>query len=168
VRLAAVERVTVHMSELAIRQASKPQCTNLNAAMGSTQFGVALALSAGRNGLKEYWDGYQLAEVHGGMDKITLRKEPAYGLGGRQARIDVVLKDGREVTRSAHEPKGEPSNPLGADELEAKFRAMTTMVVDDAQARRISDLLMSLERQPRADAIPRATVIADGPSLRAA
>jgi hypothetical protein len=41
-------------------------------------------------------------------------------------------------------------------------------MVDDAQARRISELMMSLERQPRADAIPRATVIADGPSLRAA
>ena len=168
VRLAAVERVTVRMSELAIRQASKPTCTNLNAAMGSTQFGVALALAAGRNGLKEYWDGYQQPDVHSGMDKIALRKEPDYGLGGRQARIDVVLKDGRAVTRSALEPKGEPSNPLGADELETKFRAMTTMVVDERQAQRISDLMMSLERQPRADAIPRATVIADGPSLRAA
>jgi len=168
VRLDAVDHVTVRMSELAIRQASKPVCVNLNAAMGSTQFGVALALAAGRNGLKEYWDGYKRPEVHGGMAKIALAQEPAYGLGGRQAQIDVVLKDGRQVTRSSREPKGEPSNPLGADDLEAKFRAMTTMVVDDAQARRISDLLMSLERQPRADVIPRATVMADGPSLRAA
>ena len=56
-------------------------CTNLNAAMGSTQFGVALALASGRNGLKEYWDGYKQADVHDGMQKIELQKEPDFGLG---------------------------------------------------------------------------------------
>jgi 2-methylcitrate dehydratase PrpD len=168
VRLDAVDHVTVRMCELAIRQASKPVCVNLNAAMGSTQFGVALALVSGRNGLKEYWDGYKRPEVHAGMQKITLEPEPAYGLTGRQAQIEVALKDGRRVTRSSVEPKGEPSNPLTADELEAKFLAMTTLVVDEPTARRMSELLMALERQPKAEAIPRAAVMANGPSLRAA
>src|SRR5229473_4171617 len=109
------------MSELAIRQASKPVCVNLSAAMGSTQFGVALALASGRNGLKEYWDGYKQADVHAGMKKIELRKEPGFGLGGRQAQIAIALKDGRSVTRSSVEPKGEPTNPLTPEEHEAKF-----------------------------------------------
>jgi 2-methylcitrate dehydratase PrpD len=168
VELENVDRVTVHMSELAIRQASKPVCTNLNAAMGSTQFGVALALASGRNGLKEYWDGYKKADVHAGMKKIELQKAPAYGVGGRQAQIDITLKDGRIVTRSSVEPKGEPTNPLTASELEGKFYAMTTMVLDEQHARRISDLMMALERQPKADVIPQATVVQNGPSLRAA
>jgi 2-methylcitrate dehydratase PrpD len=168
VHLDDVDGVIVHMSELAIRQASKPVCVNFNAAMGSTQFGVALALTSGRNGLKEYWDGYRKADVHAGMKKIELRKEPAYGVGGRQARIVIALKGGRAVTRSSAEPKGEPTNPLTDEELEAKFHAMTTMVIDERQARGISDLVMSLESLPKADVVPQATVISDGPSLRAA
>lgn len=168
VRLAETEKVVVGMSELAIRQASKPVCPNLNAAMGSTQFGVALALAAGGNGLKEYWDGYKNADVHAGARRVELRAEPAYGLGGRQAKIDILLKDGRTVSRSSVEPKGEPSNPLSADDLEAKFLAMTTMVVDRADAKRIGDLVMGLERLPKAEVVAQAAVVRGGPSLRAA
>jgi 2-methylcitrate dehydratase PrpD len=168
VRLDNVDSVTVHMSKLAIRQASKPVCPNLNAAMGSTQFSVALALASGGNGLKEYWEGYKQPSIHAGMRMVDLEEEPAYGLGGRQAQIDIMLKDGRKVTRGSEEPKGEPTNPLTATELEAKFLAMTTMVIDEAQARRVSDFVMSLERQPKAAVIPQATVVDNGPSLRAA
>ncbi|MBS0532128.1 MAG: MmgE/PrpD family protein [Proteobacteria bacterium] len=168
VRLDNVDRVTVHMSELAIRQASKPKVTNLNAAMGSTQFSIALALASGKNGLKEYWDGYKQTGVHDGMQKVALQKEADYGLGGRQARIDIALKNGKVVTRSSLEPKGEPTNPLTSAELEAKFMAMTTMVIDEKQASRISDLVMSLEKQARADVVPQAAVVDNGPSLRAA
>jgi 2-methylcitrate dehydratase PrpD len=168
VRLDTTEKVVVGMSELAIRQASKPVCPNLNAAMGSTQFGVALALASGGNGLKEYWDGYKNKDVHAGATKVELRAEPAYGVTGRQARLDIVLKDGRTVSHSSVEPKGEPSNPLSPEELEAKFLAMTTMVVDRSQAQRISDLVMTLDRAPRAAAVTQTLVIRGGPSLRAA
>jgi len=168
VRLSDVDRIVVKMSELAIRQASKPVVTNLNAAMGSTQFSLALSLAAGNNGLKEYWEGYKDRSVHDGMNKVELQAEPAYGLGGRQSVIEITLKDGRKVTRSSQEPKGEPTNPLTVAELEAKFLAMTTMVIDEKQARKVSDLVMSLERQPKADVIPQATVVDNGPSLRAA
>ena len=106
--------------------------------------------------------------VHAGARRVELRAEPAYGLGGRQARIDIALQDGRTVSASSLEPKGEPSNPLSADELEAKFLAMTTMVVDRAHARRISDLVMSVDRLPRADVIAEASTVSGGPSLRAA
>jgi 2-methylcitrate dehydratase PrpD len=168
IRLVNVDKVVVGMSELAIRQASKPVCTNLNAAMGSTQFGVALALGSGANGLKEYWDGYKNPDIHAGAKRIELRAEPAYGLGGRQATIDIVLKDGRTVTHSSIEPKGEPSNPLSAEDLHGKFLAMTTMVIDRAHAQRISDLVLSLDRQPRADVVPQTAIVDGVPSLRAA
>lgn len=168
VQLGHVQRINVGMSELAIRQASKPVSPNLNAAMGSTQFGVALALESGSNGLKEYWDGYKNPLVHEGAKLVQLHPEPNFGLGGRQSKIDITLRDGREVTYSSLEPKGEPSNPLSVDDLEAKFLAMATMVVDAAQARRVSDLVMTLDRQTKAAVVPKAAIIAGGPSLRAA
>ena len=72
------------------------------------------------------------------------------------------------MDRSSLEPKGEPTNPLSGDELEAKFFAMTTMVVEESQARYISDLIMALEAQPRADVVLLAAVVKNGPVLRAA
>ncbi len=168
VRLPNVERIVVHMSELAIRQASKPTPPNLNAAMGSTEFSISLALSVGGNGLKEYWDGFKDKGVHAAVSKVTLQKEPAYGVTGRQAKIDIDLKDGRHITRSSLEPKGEPTNALTTAELQDKFMAMTTMVIDDSQANKIGELVMSLEEQPKASVVPEATVVPTGVSLRAA
>src|SRR3546814_15796453 len=58
VRLADIEAVEVGMSQLAIRQASKPSCPTLQVAMGSTEFGVALGLLGGSNGLRDYWNAF--------------------------------------------------------------------------------------------------------------
>lgn len=168
VRLSDVEAVRVGMSEMAIRQASKPKVTNLNAAMGSTQFSVALALEAGGNGLKEYWEAFPETTVHEGAVRVTLEPEKDYGLTGRQSRIAVTLRDGRTVEFSSEEPKGEPTNPLTPQELEGKYLAMTDMVMDEAHARRLAELVMSIETLPRAAVIPEATVMAHGPALRAA
>lgn len=168
VRLADLETCTVGMSELAIRQASKPRATNLNAAMGSTEFSIALALTVGGNGLREYWDGFKDKEIHEKSARVKVRQEPAYGLAGRQADLDIVLASGRRIKLSSKEPKGEPTNPLSAAELERKYFAMTTMVIDEAQARHVADMVMGIEALADASALPRATVVASKPALRAA
>lgn len=168
VRLSEVESITVHMSELAIRQASKPEVTNLNAAMGSTQFGVSLALELGSNGLGEYWSGYKMDAVHRGAKRVTLVAESAFGLGGRQAVVEIRLNDGRSVRHESQEPKGEPSNPLTPEQLERKFLAMTTMVIDERQANRIGGLVMDIEQLQDAAQLVQAAVVENGPALRAA
>ncbi|MBZ8132165.1 MmgE/PrpD family protein [Afifella sp. IM 167] len=170
VRLEDVEKVTVHMSELAIRQASKSPCPNLNVAMGSTQFGVALALAGGSNGLGDYWEGFKNKEVHdAAASLVTLKAEPEFGLGGRQAIVEVALKNGRTLRRRQEEPKGEPTNPLTAEELERKYLTMTGLVMDEATARQIGDIVMHLETETDPGRLPAMTVASDGrPVLRAA
>lgn len=169
VRLDQVQDVTVHMSELAIRQASKLPCPNLNVSMGSTQFGIALALSTGSNGLRDYWQGFKRKEVHEAASHVRLVAEPEFGLGGRQAILEVRLKDGRVLKRRQEEPRGEPGNPFSTEDLERKFYAMAGMALPEEKARAMSNRLMALENEPRADVIPPMTVAADGkPALRAA
>jgi len=167
-RLENVEKVVVGMSELAIRQASKPHPSNLNAAMGSTQFGVALALSVGQNGLREYWEGFNNSDVHEGSARVELEADERYGLGGRQARIAVHMRDGRVIEHSSEQPKGEPGNPLTPQELEAKYFTMTRIVMRDEQARHIAEMAMAMDALPCAGAILPETVIVDGPRVRAA
>jgi 2-methylcitrate dehydratase PrpD len=138
------------MCELSIRQASKPKPPNLNAAMGSTEFSVSLALEKGRNGLREYWDGFGNQKIHEAASmRTSLISEAAYGLTGRQAAIELTLKNGKVLRREQPEPKGEPSNPLTDQELTDKFRGLVQMVKGSQDLGvRLSDALMNLEIQP--------------------
>jgi 2-methylcitrate dehydratase PrpD len=155
VRLEDVDSIRVNMCELSIRQASKPTPPNLNAAMGSTEFSVALALEVGRNGLREYWDGFTNQNIHNvASSQTTLVSEPLFGLTGRQAAVEIDLKNGKTLRREQIEPKGEPSNPLTEDELKDKFLGLVKMVNGTENlGMKLSDELMNLENQESIKAI---------------
>lgn len=140
-----ITAVKVRMSELAIRQSGRTEVPNLNAAMGSTPFGVALALLHGANGLSDYTTGFADEEVHRVARHVELTAEPDYGLTGRQAAVDVTLSDSRTLTQAVEGPRGEPANPLPESELEKKFLGLAAMRVGDSVAREISDMVMRLE-----------------------
>ena len=149
VRLQDVDSIRLNMCELSIRQASKPKPPNLNAAMGSTQFSVALALEIGRNGLREYWDGFKNQKIHDASStQTTLICEPAYGVTGRQAAVELTLKNGKVLRREQPEPKGEPANPLTEQELSDKFTGLVKMVKGAQNlGPGLSEKLMNLENQ---------------------
>jgi 2-methylcitrate dehydratase PrpD len=169
VRLEKMTSVKAEMSELAIRQASKPSCANLNVAMGSTEFSLALALAYGRNGLKHYWQGFKDRSVHDAISRVELVRQPAFGVGGRQAVVEVTLKGGRVLRRSSELPKGEPENPLTAGELEDKFVSTAGLVIDDAHARELGAMVMALDAGTDPASIPAKSIVKNGkPTLRAA
>lgn len=164
-----IDKIAVRMSGLAIRQASKFPCPSLNAAMGSTQFGVALALATGGNGLRDYWDGYADKAIHELASRVVLEQEPEFGVGGRQAVVSLVLKNGQKVQHRSEEPRGEPTNPLSAEELDRKFMSTAGLVLDNARISEISRRLMALDKEVDAGAIPQLTVAPNSkPTLLAA
>lgn len=140
-----IEKVTVRMCALAIRQSGRNVTPNLNAAMGSTPFSIALALQGHLNGLKDYEEGFKDQRIHDIAREIELIPEPAYGLMGRQAVVEVAHKDGRVLRHEVQEPKGEPSVPMSPQELEDKFLGLASISVGDARAREISDMVMNIE-----------------------
>lgn len=137
--------VTVHMGELAIRQSGRSDTPNLNAAMGSTPFGVALALTRGRNGLGDYKVGFEESAVHELSHKIKLVSVPEYGVMGREARVEVVLTDGRKLEEAVTGPKGEPDNPLSDAELDDKFLGLAALAVGESQASELNEMILDLE-----------------------
>lgn len=168
-RADTVAGITVHMSELAIRQASKFPCPSLNAAMGSTQFGVALGIVRGSNGLKDYWDAYTDAGIHAMAEKVVLVAEPEFGIGGRQSVVTVETNDGRTLRIRQEEPRGEPTNPLTDEQLEKKFMATAGLVLDEGRAAEISRRVMTMETlQSAADIPPMTAAPNNEPVLRAA
>ena len=111
-----------------------------------------------------------MPEIHdAAQHRVTLVAEPAFGLGGRQARIEIRLRNGQTIHRESSEPRGEPTNPLSAEELERKFIGMAALTIDDERATELNRTLMDIETLENASIIPGMTVVADGkPALRAA
>jgi len=140
-----IDAVTVRLCELAIRQSGRTVTPNLNAAMGSTPFGVALALLFGANGLGDYEAGFEDRSVHDLAASVELVAEPSYGVMGRQAVVQVRLKDGRMLEHAVAGPKGEPDLPMTEDELESKFLGLAELAVGERRARELNDQVMNLE-----------------------
>lgn len=140
-----VDSVTVRMCELAIRQSGRTVVPNLNAAMGSTPFGVALALFRGMNGLNDYEVGFDDARIHDVTAAVELVAEPAYGLMGREAVVEVTMKDGQVVRHEVEGPKGEPENPLTETELEDKFVGLAGLAIGEDRARELGETVMQLD-----------------------
>jgi 2-methylcitrate dehydratase PrpD len=103
----------------------------------------------GRNGLREYWDGFKNpAILAASAERANLIREDAYGMTGRQAAVELTLKDGRKLRREQPEPKGEPNNPMTDAELRDKFTGLVKMVrMNENLGAGLSDLLMQLEKQ---------------------
>ncbi len=72
------------------------------------------------------------------LTKLYPRKWPA--------RVTIVLSDGRKLEAYNEYPKGDPENPLTAAELVAKFKGLTDGILSKAEADRIVEKVMSLEK----------------------
>ncbi|WP_019482397.1 MmgE/PrpD family protein [Arthrobacter sp. TB 23] len=140
-----IAKVSVRLCALAIRQSGRTVTPNLNAAMGSTPFGVALALNGYLNGLKDYEEGFKDKRIHEVAAEIELIAEPKYGLMGREAVVEVRLNDGRVLSHAVKGPKGEPDLPMSDLELENKFLDLATISIGATRAREVSDMVMNLE-----------------------
>ncbi len=161
IRPGDVGEIRVRMSSLAIRQASKFPCPSLNAAMGSTQFGVALALARGSNGLKDYWSGYKDEVIHEMASRVKLVVEPQYGLGGRQSAIELEV-GGKILTKFQEEPRGEPTNPISRSQLDDKFMTTAGLVLDESTVKKIGDRAMALEQEADVSRIVTLAIVPGG------
>ena len=95
----------------------------------SIPYSVVIALATGKAGIAEFAEPY-VSDV----DILNLTKKvdivPNEDLSKlvpdkRVAIVEVTMKDGTILTDKVEYPKGEPENPLSADENLAKFLSMT-------------------------------------------
>lgn len=64
-------------------------------------------------------------------------------------RIEITLNDGRHFEKETGYPKGDPENPVTADELKVKFRDMTQPVLGE-KTDRVAGEILSLEQSESA------------------
>lgn len=143
-----ISAVTVHMSDLAIRQSGRTDAPTLNTAMGSTPFGVATGLLLGSNGLADYRSAFEDRRVHDLARIVRLEPYADAGVMGRQALVSVATRDGTVLEHRVEGPRGEPEDPLSGSELREKFLGLAGLAVSKDAARQIAEATEDLETAP--------------------
>ena len=157
-----VSRVTVSIGRrsVMILRNHAPQ-TGLEAKF-SMEFAMACALIAGRPGLTELTDEFvQRPDVQALMKRVVvtpndhLDPDPARPGWAIYDQVTIETSEGRHLD-SGHITKvrGGPELPLSRDELWEKFDDCVQMGAARIPARKLFDLLMSLDRLPQVRELP--------------
>lgn len=96
----------------------------------SIPFSVAIALSTGKAGIEEFAEPYvsdkTILRLTQRVDIIPDEELSLLVPDKRIAIVEVMMKNGDEFSETVEYPKGEPENPLSAEENFAKFLSMAT------------------------------------------
>jgi len=85
------------------------------------------------------------------IGRVTAMIDPEIDARGpahrHMARVVVTTADGRRFEQRVDARKGSPENPLAADEVRAKFRAVTAGILSEAKAAEIEARVAALETE---------------------
>lgn len=114
----------------------------------SIGFSIAVALLLGDASIFRY-TSERLVDpaVRGLMDRIEIRVDPALDAGypgKRASRVEVELEDGRVLSHSVDNARGEPEWPLDAADVAAKFLTLATPRLG-GPAQALREMVASLE-----------------------
>ena len=135
-----IERITVHSFHEATRLAERNPSTT-EEAQYSLPFPVAAALVFGQLGPEEI-DGASLTDprVLRLADSMILSEHEPYNdsfPAERYAHVEITLKDGSTFVSERHSARGDPEDPLSAEEVDEKFYFLANPVVGEDRARQI-------------------------------
>lgn len=146
----AIKSVTVKTYSTVKSHFSSKQVDTVMAARLSVPYCVAVALDDGEVQQSQFVaERFNDPVVRSVMDKVEIvaddnltelypEKFPA--------QVTVELTDGRSFYAEMYYPKGDPSNPLSDEALEAKFRANAEGVLPGGQTSELLDLISGVSR----------------------
>jgi 2-methylcitrate dehydratase len=96
------------------------------------------------------------------LQKIEVVADPGYEKqfpAKKLSGVSITTADGKTVEKEVEFPKGYPANPMTNADLEEKFRALTSEVMDKAAQDRVIEAVGNLDRAPNLDAFLRAMTV---------
>jgi 2-methylcitrate dehydratase PrpD len=120
----------------------------------SVYYAAAVAIADGMAGERQFSD----TKVHDPAitavrDRVAATADPA--LAQDQARVAILLKDGRRVEVFVEHAVGSAGNPMSDAALDAKFLELAEGVLPAPQARKVIELCRGIETLPAAGDIAR-------------
>jgi 2-methylcitrate dehydratase PrpD len=150
VRAADVERVKVRTYDAALSVASNPAPTTTHQAKFSIQYCLALALRHGGVALAGFaTERLGDPETRALMRRIEVVDEKELSAvvpGKRPAIVELTTKAGATHRHRVDYRKGDPENPLTAEELERKFLDLSRSRLGEAEARAVVGQIGRLEQ----------------------
>ncbi|MCB1479269.1 MAG: MmgE/PrpD family protein [Rhodobiaceae bacterium] len=119
----AVKSVVVSGHPLLKDRTDRPDVTTGRQAQVSAQHAISVALLFGAAGVAEFTDGMVADERVRKFSRLVLPVVVDEAVAVESARISVSLVSGEVIEVQVDEALGSLGNPLGNDQLEAKFRA---------------------------------------------
>jgi 2-methylcitrate dehydratase PrpD len=151
----AIASITVSTYEIAVAKHDHQEITGVSSAKMSIPISVAIAFVMGKAGIDEYsMSVLEREEVKVLARKVTAQVSDLYTQQFPKkspAKLEMTLKDGRQIERIVEYPKGEPDFPLSDDELTQKFQDLAVfsgMPLERAQeiSQRIWNLPADLDK----------------------
>ena len=112
----------------------------------SLPYVIAVMLVKGRAGVDAYTDEWANDPViRAVMARTTYRPNPAFQFKDMPGRVTIGLRDGTTRMHEVPQVRGDAANPIGTDELMAKFETNTAHLGDE-RSKRIADMVMGIDR----------------------
>ena len=130
-----IERVTVAVYPAACALLNGVRPTTAYTAKFSLPFTVATALSRGHATLADFED-VNATDIKALIPNIEVVRDESLGENYPEkwpARVTLRSRDGTERSALVEYPRGDSRNPLSQDELEEKFRTLTTDLLSPDQ-----------------------------------
>src|SRR5690606_33756750 len=111
----------------------------------SIPYSLALVFLVGRAGLDEYEGAYlgssEISDFAKRVQVIGDKSRPI----SRQPTVEILLRNGRRLTRSVAVAKGDSCNPMSDDELLRKFEALASRQFKPERIALVADLVWHLD-----------------------
>ena len=145
-----VEKVNIYTYTIAAKLIDGKDVTTPISGKMSLPYSAAVAIIYGRVGLGEFRPKVlNDRAVHALMERIDVFADPEIDKlvpHHRGARAEILLKDGRTLTLTILDPKGEPENPGTASDIYDKFRLLAGTVFKTAKVEKILERIENLEK----------------------
>lgn len=163
-----VERIVVHGSHVTVEHVGWPyRPEGLTAAQLNLPYCVATLLLDGDVFVDQFTEAKVADPARMRLaERVTVREDPAITARGpryrHMVRVEVHLRGGRSDQEVVEAPRGSEHAFASAEDVIDKFRKLATRRVGAAQADRIVEQVMALERLESGGALVRALAAGDG------
>lgn len=133
---------------------------NVVEAQFSAPFAAAVALARGAAGFEEYTqENVDDPEIRSIMAATECFRDPALDAvypAQWPARVELRLRDGRQLTAEVPYATGEPENPVPREALVAKFTSLTAHRLSPDDTRSLAERILHLEAEPDLQVVTEA------------
>ena len=154
---ATIKAVTLRVAPLVMDLCGKKAITKGLEGKFSVYHGAAIGLVRGKGGIQEYTDeAVNDPAIRRVRESATATGDPT--ITDDQAHIEVMLTDGRKLTRFVEKSLGNIHRPMSDRQLEDKFRDQASPILSPGQIDKAIDLCWTIDGLDSVNDLVEATV----------